>query len=138
MIDTADVLIDTSVLLYAALSKQDAPASFEKARQIILEENFATSSLVLSEFFDIATNRGAAPLRKQAAADWIDKLVLKPCQTVDTGLVKEGVALSVELKIPLRDALLILSARRLGCQKIYTERLYGLSLPDLEIINPFK
>ncbi|MAK60996.1 MAG: VapC toxin family PIN domain ribonuclease [Ponticaulis sp.] len=138
MLDGADVFLDTSVLLYAALSKQDAPASFEKARQIILEENFATSSLILTEFFDIATNRGAVPLRKQAAADWIEKLALKPCQTVDSGLVKEGVALSAELEIPLRDALLILSARRLSCSKIYTERLYGLRLPDLEIINPFK
>ncbi|MAP95857.1 MAG: VapC toxin family PIN domain ribonuclease [Ponticaulis sp.] len=137
MIDSADVFLDTSILLYAALSRQDAPANFERARKIIVEENFGTSSAVLTEFFDVATNRGAIPLRKQAAADWIDKLALKPCQLVDAGLVKEGVALSIDLEIILRDALVILSARRLGCAKIYSERLTGLSLPDLTITNPF-
>lgn len=137
MINTADVFLDTSVLLYAALGRQDTPANFEKARKIIMEENFGISSMVLTEFFDVATNQGAVPLRKQAAADWVDKLSLKPCQTEDVTLIKEGVALSAELEITLRDALKILSARRLGCSKIYSERLTNISLPDLTITNPF-
>lgn len=138
MIDGADVFLDTSVLLYAALGSKDTPAHFEKARRIILEENFAVSANVLSEFYEVATVRGTKPLRKQSASEWIEKLSLKPCQSTDVGLIKEGTALADELDTSLRNALVVLSARRLGCTKIYSERMAGVKSPDIEIINPFK
>ena len=47
-------------------------------------------------------------------------------------------ALADEFDTSLRNALVILSARRLGCVKIYSERMAGVSVPDIEIINPFK
>lgn len=138
MIDSADVFLDTSVLLYAALGSKDTPAHFEKARSIILEENFAVSASVLSEFYEVATVRGTKPLRRQSASEWIEKLALKPCQATDASLIKEGTALAEELDTSLRNALVILAARRLGCTKIYSERMAGVSVPDLEIVNPFK
>tara|TARA_B100000678_G_scaffold291112_1_gene306292 strand:- start:6144 stop:6560 length:417 start_codon:yes stop_codon:yes gene_type:complete len=138
MIDSADVFLDTSVLLYAALGSNDTPAHFEKARSIILEENFAVSASVLSEFYEVATVRGEKPLCRQSASEWIEKLALKPCRSLDVNLVKEGTALADEFDTSLRNALVILSARRLGCVKIYSERMAGVSVPDIEIINPFK
>ena len=47
MIDEADVFLDTSLLVYAALGREDAPERYQIARRIVLEENYATSASVL-------------------------------------------------------------------------------------------
>lgn len=137
MIDEADVFLDTSILVYAALGREDAPERYQIARRIVLEENYATSASVLAEFHETVTTRGETPMPADLAAEWVRTLALKPCQAVDDKLVRESIAIASENAISTRSGIALASARRLGCSKIYSECLTGISLPDLTITNPF-
>ncbi|MAT35005.1 MAG: hypothetical protein CMK06_07660 [Ponticaulis sp.] len=138
MIDGADVLLDTSILLYAALGREDEPARYETARRIILEEDYAVCVWSLAAFYVQATHNAETPLQNGSAEDWIQTLARKPCQPMDDKLLRDAMSLVQQHDLSLPNALLIAGAKRLGCRKIYSQNLEGAeSVADVEIVNPF-
>ncbi len=138
MIDEADVFLDTSILVYAALGREDAPELYQIARRIVLEENYATSASVLAEFHETVTTRGDTPMSPELASEWVRTLALKPCQAVDDKLVREGIALAGENSISTRSGITLASARRLGCKTLYSEHFSpDQTFEGVCVVNPF-
>ena len=138
MIDAAEVFLNTDLLLYAAMGREDATREYDIARNIILEENYATSTDVLGEFFELATSVGTTPLSSSAANNWVKALTLKPCQQADTSVLREAAQLSSDAQLPIRFARKLVSAERLGCRKLYAQNFPdGLTHKGVSVVNPF-
>ena len=67
MIASSEVFLDTNILLYAALGRDHAGHRWERAREIVLTEDYCTSGQVLAEFYNNATRKGAPPLSSDGA-----------------------------------------------------------------------
>ncbi len=138
MIDGAEVFLDTNILLYAALGREESPEKFVSARRIVLEEDYSTSGQVLAEFFTNVIRKGARPLSRDEALKWVTVISRKPCQPVDANIVKSGIEMSVRYKISYWDGAIVAAAERLGATTLYTEdfnheQTYG----SVTAINPF-
>ena len=135
---TAEVLLDTNILMYAAQNAALAPEKKALARQIVLEEDYSTSAQVLAEFYVNAIRKGPSPLSSDQAQRWVDALRLKPCQPVDAGVVARGIELSRAYQISYWDAAIIAAAEELGCKRVYSEDLaHGQTYGSVTVINPF-
>ncbi|MEF2074086.1 PIN domain-containing protein [Consotaella aegiceratis] len=138
MIDGADVFLDTNILIYAALGRDDEPEKFAVARRIVLEEDYCTSGQVLAEFYAIATRKGAPPLASDEALHWVRTLAKKPCQAVDDKIVLGGITIAQRYRISYWDGAIVAAAERLGAQIIYSEDLsHGQRYGAVQVINPF-
>ena len=138
MIGGADVFLDTNILLYAALGREQARDRFEAARRIVLEEDYCTSGQVLAEFYVNAQRKGSRPLTPEVAAEWIRVIAKKPCQPVDANLVRAAIALSQRYQISYWDGGILAAAERLGAKVVYTEDLnHGQAYGSVKVINPF-
>ena len=82
MIASSEVFLDTNVLLYAALGRDHAGHRWERAREIVLAEDYCTSGQVLAEFYNNATRKGASPLTPDRAREWVRVVAMKPCQPI--------------------------------------------------------
>ncbi|WP_298918959.1 PIN domain-containing protein [uncultured Algimonas sp.] len=138
---TPDCLLDTNVLLYAALHAEDAPEKWERAREIVAEENYSTSGQVLAEFYTNATNprKFDKPLSSAIAAKWIAALSMKPCAEVDSAVVMQGIQNAMQFKISYWDGAVIAATEALGAPVLYSEDLnHGQHYGAVRVIDPFK
>jgi predicted nucleic acid-binding protein len=136
-----DCLIDTNVLLYAALHAHSDPEKWERARQIVAEENYSTSGQVLAEFYTNATNpkKFKRPLSTEDAATWVSVLSHKPCADIDSAVVMRGIELSLRYKTSYWDGAVLAATESLGAPVLYTEDLnHGQYYGSVRVINPFK
>ena len=138
MISGAEVFLDTSILLYAALGKVDAPEKFAIARRIVLEEDYCTSAQVLSEFFVAVTHNGERPLSTESADQWVAAIARKPCQSMDPQIVRAGIEFAQRHPLSYRDGAIIAAAERLGSRRVYSEVLnHGQTYGEVMVVNPF-
>ena len=138
MIDGADVFLDTNILIYAAQGGRSEPAKKRRSRQIVLEEDYCTSSQVLSEFYVNVVRKGERPLLPQEAEQWVRVIARKPCMPIDAAIVANAIVLSQRDRISYWDAAIVEAARRLGARKIYSEDLnHGQTFGEIKVVNPF-
>lgn len=134
----ADVLLDTNILIYAAQGARAEPEKHGRARQIVVEENYATSAQILAEFYANVVKKGLRPLDPERAAHWVRVLAKKPCQAVDSALVRAGIDIAQRYRISYWDGAVIAAAERLGCKTLYSEDLnHGQAYGSVKVINPF-
>jgi len=135
--DSAETFLDTNILIYAALGKVDAADKYEIAVGL-LTTSFGTSAQVLAEFYTNAKKKGARPLTQDEAWEWVSLLSRKPCQAIDSEIVRSGIEHSVRHQISYRDGAIIAAAERLGARTIYSEDLsHGQTYGDVKVVNPF-
>jgi len=135
---TADVFLDTNILLYAAMAGRADPAKKARARAIVLEEDYATSAQVLAEFFVNATRKGERPMSLETAREWVRQLARKPCVPLTPDLVTAGADLAQRFQLAYWDAAILAAAQRVGAKTLYTEDLsHGQSYGPVTAINPF-
>ena len=138
---TPECLIDTNVLLYAALGSEDNPVKWSAAREIVETKNYSTSAQVLAEFYTNATNpkKFDIPLTSAAAAKWVAVLSAKPCADVDSAVVMRGIELSIRYKTSYWDGAILAAAEYLEAPIVYSEDLnHGQYYGAVRVINPFK
>lgn len=134
----ANILLDTNILIYAAQGAKAAPEKHRRARQILVEEDYATSTQVLAEFYVNVVKKGLKPLDPKKALRWVEVLAKKPCQAVDAALVRAGIENAGRHRISYWDGAIIAAAERLGCKKLYSEDLnHGQTYGSVTVINPF-
>jgi len=136
-----DCLLDTNVLLYAALGADSAPRKRDVARGIIATKNYATSAQVLAEFYTNATKRQKwdVPLSPETAANWVAVLSAKPCADVDSAVVMRGLELAMRYDLPYWDSAILSAAEALGVSTVYSEDLNdGQTYGSVQVVNPFK
>lgn len=138
MIANTEVFLDTNILLYAALGRDHAGHRWARAREIVLTEDYCTSSQVLAEFYSSATRTGAPPLSPDKAREWVRVLAMKPCQPITPEVVAAGIDYARQHQISYWGGAIIAAAERLGARVVYSEDLnHGQTYGSVRVENPF-
>jgi predicted nucleic acid-binding protein len=136
---SADCLLDTNVLFYAALGRRKEPEKHRLAREVIAEKDFAVSTQVLQEFYVNVTTKSDVPLSPVEALEWIDALLDRPCAVVAPDIVKLAIEHAVRYRIHYWDAALIAAAESIGVARLLTEDLnHGQTYGMVQVVNPFR
>jgi predicted nucleic acid-binding protein len=136
---SADCLIDTNVLFYAALGRREEPEKHRVAREVLAREDFAVSTQILQEFYVNITKKTAIPLAPADALEWIEVLLERPCAVIDPATIKIAIEHSVRYRISYWDAALIAAAESLGIRRLLTEDLnHGQVYGSVTAHNPFR
>ena len=138
LIANTEVFLDTDILLYAALGREYAGPRWERAREIVLTEDYCTSGQVLAEFYNTATRKGATPLTPDKAREWVRIVAMKPCQPVTPEVVLAGIDHASRYQLSYWDGAIIAAAERLGAKVVYSEDLnHGQTYGSVRVENPF-
>jgi len=137
LIDSAEIFLDTNIIIYAASGRIDEPEKHACAQEL-LTRKFGTSGQVLAEFYANVVKKGTTPLSGETATQWVGLLAKKPFQPVDANIVKDGISNSRAFGISYWDGAIIAAAERLGAKTLYTEDLnHGQTYGSVTAINPF-
>lgn len=135
---TADVFLDTNVLVYAATGTGKDERKRRRALELIESADFATSAQVLQEFFVTVVRKAARPLSAEQALGWIEQLIVFPCQDIDHRLVRIAIEKSERFEISYWDAAILAAAEALGAETVYSEDLNaGQRYGRVRVVNPF-
>ena len=136
---TVDAFVDTNVLVYAAVGREDAPAKYARAWEIIGQGDYGISAQVLGEFFVNVIRKSAIPLSIGEASAWVEKLREVTVVPIDHDLVAGAIARCHKDGISYWDAAIVSAAERLGATILYTEDLNdGQRYGSVTAVNPFK
>lgn len=136
---TVECFLDTNVVVYAAAGRGADEWKRRRALDILEQADFGLSGQVLQEFYVTVTAKARVRLAARDAAEWVERLSLRPVAAIDEGVVKEAISLSVRYQISYWDAALIAAARSLDTRVLYTEDLnHGQSYADVQVLNPFR
>ncbi|MDB6040130.1 MAG: hypothetical protein JWM99_3971 [Verrucomicrobiales bacterium] len=128
--------VDTNILVYRAGLKNDPKT--EIATKLLNAVEFGLSTQVLQEFYVTATHPKKLQLTHESALELIEPLLEFPIHVVDLWTIREALELKVKFRISYWDAVIVVSARALGCKILYTEDLKDRQNYDgVEAINPF-
>lgn len=135
----ADCLLDTNVLVYAAMGRYSAPAKYKRARTVMAETDFAVSGQILQEFFVTVTRKSDKPLSYEKAMEWLEDLRDRPCISIDLELVKRGAEIAQRFQTSYWDGAVLAAAEQIGAPFVYSEDLnHGQSYGSVRVINPFR
>jgi predicted nucleic acid-binding protein len=138
LIANTEVFLDTNILLYAALGRDHAGQRWERAREIVLTEDYCTSGQVLAEFYNNATRKGAPPLSSDKAREWVRVVAMKPCQPITSDVVVAGIDYARRYQLSYWDGAIIAAAERIGARVLYSENLnHGQTYGSVRVENPF-
>lgn len=131
--------VDTNVLLYAV---SVAPAEQDRAEQVraLLESpDLGLSVQVLGEFYVQATRASRPdPLTHDQASRLIEAFTRFPVQPETAAIVRSALSLRQRHGFSYWDAMIIESARALGCSEVLTgDMQHGQDLGGVRIVNPF-
>ncbi len=136
---TVEAFVDTNVLVYAAVGREDAPSKYARAWEIISPGDYGISAQVLGEFFVDVVRKSAVPLSIREASSWIEKLRDVTVVPVDHDLVAGAITQCHRYGISYRDGTIVAAAERLGASILYTEDLSdGQRYGSVTVVNPFK
>lgn len=135
----AAVFLDSNVLIYAAYPKQDEKWKRDIAFRLIESQDYAISTQVMLEFFNVTTRKRKPGLTLEAARDWLVDLGSTTIIGADEALVLEAIENASRHKIVFWDGAIIAAASRAGANTLYTEDLNdGQFYGGVRVINPFK
>jgi predicted nucleic acid-binding protein len=135
----ADCLLDTNILVYAAMARFSAPSKYARAREIMAQTNFAVSGQILQEFLVMVTKKSDRPFSIPQALDWLDSLADRPCAAVDRDLVARGANIAARYQTSYWDGAIVAAAERLAIPILYTEDLnHGQLYGSVRVIDPFR
>lgn len=135
---TADGMVDTNILIYAASKlPEDAPKT-AVSRELILQGGIGLSAQVLQEFVVVPTQKVRQPWTIDDALDWVETLEDFPCLPIDGAFVRYGAELAVRYKVPYWDGAILAAALRMNAPILYTEDLnHGQAYGAVRVVNPF-
>ncbi len=133
-----ECFLDTNVLVYGAVGKQDEPRKAAIAREIVATKVFGVSAQTLAEFYAVVSRLVRRPLSLAEIDAWITHLSTFPCTAVDVNLVRAGIFISRRYGIGYCDGALLAAAERLGAGIFYSEDLnHGQTYGSVKVVNPF-
>jgi len=135
---SAEVFLDTNILLYASSAAPADARKRERAQTLILEERFALSAQVLQEFIANVLRKKPLGLTEDNIDAMLELASHVPVQPITRGLIVEAVALRRRYQVSHWDATILAAARELGCHKLYSEDLnHGQDYEGVRVENPF-
>ena len=140
MSDSPLQFVDTNVLIYA--HDRSAGVKHDRARALLeslwQEQAGSLSIQVFQEFYVNVTRKVAHPLSPESAAQIIADLSVWHVHQPDTNDILEAIRLQTRLQLSFWDAMILTSARRLGCETVWSEDLsHGQVYEGVEVRNPF-
>ncbi len=135
----AEVFIDTNVFLYALSDGPEEQTKTERARQVLLDENWGWSVQVAGEFYTIATSaKRQFRLSHPSAAEYVKTWLNFPTQSLNPSTILKALQLRERFQINYWDAAIIAAAHELGCRMIYSEDLsHAQDYDGVVVMNPF-
>ncbi len=135
---TAEVFLDSNILLYACSA---APADVEKqaiAGSLITETDFALSAQVLQEFIANALRKKILGISEGQIDATMELAGRVPVLPITHELVISAIILRRRLQLSHWNACIIAAARELGCHTLYSEDLsHGQDYDGVRVLNPF-
>lgn len=136
---TAEVFLDTNVLLYAATASPSETAKQNRAYELIAADDFAISTQVLQEFFYNATVKTRTRMRSDKALEWLREIDHRPCVVVDSDIFQRATEITIRYKISYWDGAILAAAEAAGASTLYSEDLsHGQRYGSVIVVNPFK
>ena len=136
---TAEVFLDSNVLLYACSS---APEDVEKRRvaeDLMLSRPFALSAQVLQEFIANALRKPRLGISEGNIDATLQMASLVRVQSITRELVLSAVTLRRRYQLSQWDATILAAAMELGCKTLYSEDMsQGQEYSGVRVINPFR
>lgn len=131
--------VDTNILLYAVSRAPSERLKAEAALSILDGPDLALSVQVLQEFYVQATRPGKkAPLTHEQAGLLIESWLRFPVQENSVELMRAALAACRRFHISYWDAMILESARALGCDVVLSEDLnHDQNYGGLRVVNPF-
>ena len=133
-------LVDTNVLLYAAITLPEEEAKRLRARELLVEPDLAVSVQVLQEFYHQAT-RASRPgrLSHNDALRFLEPVLEMRIQPVTLDVFRGAVSIRRRFGLSYWDAAILAAALVLGCDAVYSEDMsseqdYG----GIRVVNPFE
>lgn len=135
---SADVFLDTNILLYACSA---APADIGKrkiAAELITQSHFALSAQVLQEFIANALRKPQLGLTESNIDATLRMAALVPVVPITHELVVAAVILRRKFSLSHWDATIIAAAQSIRCPIVYSEDMsHGQDYEGTRVINPF-
>jgi predicted nucleic acid-binding protein len=139
-VDSGPIFLDTNILLYA--HDLSAGSKHEISKHLV-EELWQTgvgcvSLQVLQEFYVNVTRKIPRPLEHNLARQLVADISQWRLHVPDVDDVLQAIDLQNSYQLSFWDAMVLHSAARLGCNKLYSEDLsHGQIYGDVRVINPF-
>lgn len=133
------VFLDTNILVYAC--DQDEPGKREKARDLLRRHGHGDppciSTQVVQEFYVTATRK--LSIEPLLAKDIIYSFRHMEIAFLDLDDINRAIDGNILWQVSFWDALIIVAARKLRCNLIYSEDLnHGQDFDSIRVLNPFK
>ena len=136
---TAEVFLDSNVLLYACSNAPDDAEKQAKSERLILDSDFALSAQVLQEFVANALRKKVLGISESGINATLELSGRVPVLPVTRELVMAAVILRRRFQLSQWDATILAAARELGCHTLYTEDLNpGQDYDGVRVVNPFQ
>lgn len=135
----AEAFIDTNVFLYALSDRPEEQAKAERARELLLTENWGWSVQVAGEFYHVATSaKRQFRLPHSSAIEYVRTWLNFPTASLHPSTVHNALQLLERFQVSYWDAAIIAAADELGCATIYSEDLsHGEDYAGVTVVNPF-
>ncbi len=134
-----DCFLDTNVLVYAAYPAVDEAWKQDIALKILSDNQFATSTQVMLEFYQSTTRKRKPGLPFADARFWLNELTHSTVIALDADMILEAVDMAERYKIVFWDGAILVAAARSGARILYSEDLNnGQFYGPVQVINPFK
>ena len=135
---SADVVLDTNVLLYSIALLPAEQQKRTTAITLIAGNDWGTCTQVLQEFYVNAVRGKIPALTEAQALDSVGLFMRRPCVGMSPTLMLGAVALHQRYTISYWDAAVIASAKALGAATLYSEDLnHGQIYDGVRVENPF-
>ncbi len=135
----AEAFIDTNVFLYSLSDRQEEQPKAERARELLLNENWGWSVQVAGEFYHVATSaKRQFRLPHTSAMEYVKTWLNFPTASLHASTVLSALQLKERFQVSYWDAVIIAAAHELGCSRIYSEDLsHGQDYDGVTVVNPF-
>jgi len=136
---TAEVFVDTNVLLYTIDEDPTSASKRQRAQQLLLSERWGWSVQVAAEFFVNATS-AKRPFRLAAAdaTTLLENWFAFPTMTITPDLVRTAIDIHQRFQLSYWDGAILAAAKQLGCRTVYSEDMNaGQNYDGVAVINPF-
>ena len=130
--------VDTNIFVYAFSSGNDPRqlAARQLHERLLHEDRLCLSTQVLQELFVSLTRKYSQS--PGVVLPLLHDLTQWPCFTIDPAAVEDAGRLSVSAQLSFWDSLIVVSARRMGAETLYSEDMNnGQMIEGVKIVNPF-
>ncbi len=136
---TAEVFLDSNILLYACSAAADDAEKRVIAENLILETNFAFSTQVIQEFTANALRKKTLGISENGIDAMLELSTQVPVLPITRELLVSANTLRRQFQISNWDASIIAAGLELGCHTLYSEDLNsGQVYSGIRVINPFQ